>query len=128
MSSGLLAACLVAGVGTWALRVVPLLLARRREGATAGSRGPLRPYLDGFLSAMAVASVAALLVSGAEPFLSAAWRAAAGGDVSAGWRQAAALAVGLGATAALYLWRRGVALGTVGGSIAYGLAAWLLGV
>ena len=128
MSPAVLAACLLAGVGTWALRVVPLLLARRRAEGAGERPGPLRPYVDGFLSAIAVASVAALLVSCLEPYLVRAAGEVGAGATGAALREVAALAAGLGATAGAYLWRRDVALGTVGGAAAYGLAAWLLGV
>src|SRR5690606_19891010 len=92
VSPAVLAACLLAGVGTWALRVVPLL------------------------------------VSGLEPYLVRAAGEVGAGATGAALREVAALAAGLGATAGAYLWRRDVALGTVGGAAAYGLAAWLLGV
>lgn len=116
MTLGYVVVCVLVGVGTYLFRYLPT-----RLGVRAGEGRAMRGPLGAFLADVGVAAVAALLAAALEPVVATAWRA---GD----WRSALAAAVGLGVTAAVFRWRRGVAVATLIGALAYGLAVWLLGV
>lgn len=115
MTLGYVAVCVAVGIGTYLFRYLPT-----RLGSSAGGRA-MRGPLGAFLANVGVAAVAALLAAALEPFLAAAWRS---GDL----RSAGAAAVGLAVTFGVFRWRKGVALATLLGALAYGVVWWLAGL
>ena len=95
---------LLAALGTWALRYVPILLSRGQPGKT-WSR---------FLSATGPAAIAALTVASFLP------------ELSLDLAQLIPVLVGTAAVVLGFLWRRDIAIATIGGAIAYGIAFALI--
>ncbi len=146
MRSELLFVCLAVGVGTYLFRYLPTRLGK--GAARPQLRGPLGAFLGRFLGSflgrflgsVGIAAVTALLVASLvgvlEPPVAAEVLAAdpAGhpdawpgnlGPRLASWVTAA---LGVAATLGAYLWRRDVAVSTILGAAAYGLAWWLVGL
>lgn len=111
MSRELLFVCLAVGVGTYLFRYLPTRWARGAR--PAGAFGGL---LGGFLGAVGIAAVSALLAASLAPLIGA-------GPAFRG----VSVALGLAVTVATFVWRRSVALSTLAGAAAYGLGFWLLG-
>jgi len=112
--------CVSVGLGTYLFRYLP---ARLRGGERWGAaRGPLGRYLGAFLGSVGVAAVAALLAASLAPYLPVTLAGGLGGGAS---RDALAALAGLAATAAAFRWRRDVAVSTLVGAVAFGVAWWL---
>lgn len=102
MNPDLVILIVVAGLATYAFRVLPLRLTALQERRD----GPL----GRFLAATGPAAIATLAAVSALPLVAA---APAGG---------LPLAAGTAAVLGLWAWRRSVVLATLGGPLAYGLA------
>lgn len=94
-----LALALIVGLANYAFRYGPIA-ARLGDGQTGG-------FMARFLAATGPAAIATLVVASVLPLV--------GGE-------RVPLVAGVAAVLALWVWRRSVALATVGGAIAYGVA------
>ncbi len=99
MSAKVLAVALLAGLANYAFRVLPMYL--------PALRSPPRGLLGRFLSATGPAAIATLMSASLLPMLSAAPSGLA------------PVVAGVMSVVAIWLWRRSVALSTLGGAIAY---------
>jgi len=97
---------LLAALGTWALRYLPILLSRRQPG----------PAWSRFLSATGPAAIAALAVAAFLPELSP--------DPVA----LVPVLTGSGVVVLAYLWRRDIAIATIAGALGYGIAFAVIGM
>lgn len=107
MNPDILILALIVGAANWLFRYGPM---RLDLGARAGT-GPLAR----FLLATGPAAIATLVVASVLPM------------VAGGVMQALPLVAGTGTVLALWQWRRSVVLSTLGGSLAFGLAVFVLG-
>ncbi len=120
MSLELVVVCSVVGVGTYLFRYLPT-----RFGA-GHTRGRFAGPLGAFLGSVGVAAVAALLAASLEPYLVPLARGLlTGGPGPAETRAALAAALGVAATAVAFRLRKDVAIATLTGALAYGVAWWL---
>ena len=140
-----MALALIVGVGTWALRYLPLRLSwtsgtrdeltpDHEHGIAPGRRAGVEGAIERFLGATGVAAVAALAAVAILPYLQeslALGSAIAEADAAiAGSRslsRVVPLLVGVLATVMAFLPRRSVGAGTLVGAAAYGLSLWLFG-
>ena len=95
---------LLAALGTWALRYVPIVLSRRQPG----------PIWSRFLSATGPAAIAALAVASFLP------------ELSVDLTQLVPVLVGALVVVLAFLWRRDIAIATIAGAVFYGLAFALM--
>ncbi len=107
MNTDLLIVAVLAGLANYAFRVLPT-----RMGSSAlPQTGPLAR----FLAATGPAAIATLFVASILPSLSFVPR------------EIATLAIGVASVVAIYVIRRSVVAATLAGSLAYGLAVYMLG-